>query len=172
MNKMNRVLLMLIAMASIMLLAVGIDRGIKHWEEKRWESEREAFYEQSRNEIREIQTTIQTLSEDPQALTAYMEENGLNYVEDEEELTESAAEEAPEEVQDLPVEAEADMAEAEPAGEESPEEEEPWPAKGEDPEEITEGMFHGEDLPEETVPGNTASENIISGNVLIKSFVS
>ena len=70
MNKMNRVLLMLIAMASIMLLAVGIDRGIKHWEEKRWESEREAFYEQSRNEIREIQTTIQTLSEDPQALTA------------------------------------------------------------------------------------------------------
>ena len=147
MNKMNRVLLMLIAMASIMLLAVGIDRGIKHWEEKRWESEREAFYEQSRNEIREIQTTIQTLSEDPQALTAYMEENGLNYVEDEEELTESAAEEAPEEVQDLPVEAEADMAEAEPAGEESPEE-------------------------EETVSGNTASENIISGNMLIKSFVS
>lgn len=172
MNKMNRVLLMLIAMVSIMLLAVGIDRGIKHWEEKRWESEREAFYEQSRNEIREIQTTIQTLSEDPQALTAYMEENGLNYVEDEEELTESAAEEASEEVQDLPVEAEADMAEAEPAGEESPEEEEPWPAKGEDPEEITEGMFHGEDLPEETVSGNTVSENIISGNVLIKSFVS
>ena len=77
MNKMNRVLLMLIAMVSIMLLAVGIDRGIKHWEEKRWESEREAFYEQSRNEIREIQTTIQTLSEDPQALTAYMEENGI-----------------------------------------------------------------------------------------------
>lgn len=154
MNKANKVLLMLIAMTSIMLLAVGIDRGIGYLDEKRWESEREAFYEQSRNDIREIQATIQTLSEDPQALTAYMEENGLNYVEDE-----SAGEENPQEQEPAPAE------------EESPQEESEQ-AERESPEEITEGMFHGEDLPDETASGNTVSETVISGNILIRNFIS
>ena len=79
MNKINRVLLMFIAMVSIMLLAVGIDRGMNYLEEKEWESQREAFYQQSRADIHKMQTTIQTLSEDPAALTAYMEENGLKF---------------------------------------------------------------------------------------------
>ena len=93
MNKINRVLLMFIAMVSIMLLAVGIDRGMNYLEEKEWESQREAFYQQSRADIHKMQTTIQTLSEDPAALTAYMEENGLNYMEEEEEGTGEGAEE-------------------------------------------------------------------------------
>lgn len=34
MNKLNRVMLMLIAMAAIMLLAVGIDKGLQRHEKK------------------------------------------------------------------------------------------------------------------------------------------
>ena len=40
MNKLNRVMLMLIAMAAIMLLAVGIDKGLQRHERKMWEIKR------------------------------------------------------------------------------------------------------------------------------------
>ena len=78
MNKVNRFLLMLIAMAAIMLLAVGVDKGMKFYEHKKWESEREVYYEEARTDIAKMQATLQTLSEDQEALVSYLEEYELN----------------------------------------------------------------------------------------------
>lgn len=81
MNKVNSFLMMLIAMVAIMLIAVGIDKGYSHYQDVKWEKERVAVYEEARADIEAMQTTIQTLSKDPEALSAYIEENQLNYVE-------------------------------------------------------------------------------------------
>ena len=78
MNKVNRSLLMLIAMAAIMLMAVGVDKGMKFYEHKKWESEREVYYEEARTDIAKMQATLQTLSEDQEALVSYLEEYELN----------------------------------------------------------------------------------------------
>ena len=188
MNKINRVLLMFIAMVSIMLLAVGIDRGMSYLEEKEWESQREAFYQQSRADIREMQTTIQTLSEDPAALTAYMEENGLNYMEEEEEDPGEGAEEDrafAEPEREIPQEEEATQQEETLQEEEIPQQREE-PAKEEMPgEEIVEGMYREPSVPEngvsdnglsgdfdDTVSGNTVSGNTVSGNTVSGNTVS
>ena len=78
MNKVNRFLLMLIAMAAIMLMAVGVDKGMKFYEHKKWESEREVYYEEARTDIAKMQATLQTLSEDQEALVSYLEGYELN----------------------------------------------------------------------------------------------
>ena len=78
MNKVNRFLLMLIAMAAIMLMAVGVDKGMKFYEHKKWESEREVYYEEARTDIAKMQATLQTLSEDQEALVSYLEVYELN----------------------------------------------------------------------------------------------
>lgn len=81
MNKVNRFLMMMIAMMAIMMVAILIDRGYQTREQQRWEEERIAVYEQARADVEEKQSTIHTLSQDPEALAAYIEENELNYVE-------------------------------------------------------------------------------------------
>lgn len=81
MNNLNRIMLMLIAMAAIMLIAVGIDKGYDYYQDAKWEKERVVAYEQAKAEVEAMQTTIETLSGDPEALIAYIEENELNYVE-------------------------------------------------------------------------------------------
>lgn len=81
MNKINRVLMMIIAMVAIMIFAVGIDKGVRAFQAKKWEEERVAVYEQARADIEEMQAAIQVLSKDPEALLSYIEENELNYVE-------------------------------------------------------------------------------------------
>lgn len=78
MNKVNRFLLMLIAMAAIMLLAVGVDKGMKFCEHKKWESEREVYYEEARTDIAKMQATLQTLSEDQEALVSFLDEYEQN----------------------------------------------------------------------------------------------
>ncbi len=80
MNKMNKLLLMLIAMMAIMILALGIDKAYDYLQDLKWEKERVKAYEQARLDIENIQMTIEELSADPEALTAYMEENELHYV--------------------------------------------------------------------------------------------
>lgn len=85
MNKVNRVLMMVIAMVAIMIIAVGIDKGTRIFQAKKWEEERVAVYEQAKADIEDMQATIQTLSKDPEALISYIEENELNYVEASEE---------------------------------------------------------------------------------------
>lgn len=40
MGKINKFLLMVIAMVGIMIAAVGIDMGVKHYNDQKWEKER------------------------------------------------------------------------------------------------------------------------------------
>ncbi len=74
-------MLMLIAMVAIMLIAVGIDKGYNYYQDIKWEKERVTAYEEAKAEVETMQATIETLSKDPKALAAYIEENELNYVE-------------------------------------------------------------------------------------------
>ncbi len=136
MNKLNRVMLMLIAMAAIMLLAVGIDKGLQRHERKMWEIEREAVYEEARADIASMQANIQTLSEDPEALISYIEENELNYTEKKEVFQE-----------------EPDRAE----GDGSVSDNEAY-------KEEAENLVSGNFVPGNLVYGNFVSENSISGN--------
>lgn len=136
MNKLNRVMLMLIAMAAIMLLAVGIDKGLQRHERKMWEIEREAVYEEARADIASMQANIQTLSEDPEALISYIEENELNYTEKKEVFLE-----------------EPDRAE----GDGSVSDNEAY--KGE-----AENLVSGNSVPGNLVYGNFVSGNSVSGN--------
>lgn len=136
MNKLNRVMLMLIAMAAIMLLAVGIDKGLQRHERKMWEIEREAVYEEARADIASMQANIQTLSEDPEALISYIEENELNYTEKKEVFLE-----------------EPDRVE----GDGSVSDNEAY--KGE-----AENLVSGNSVPGNLVYGNFVSGNSVSGN--------
>lgn len=136
MNKLNRVMLMLIAMAAIMLLAVGIDKGLQRHERKMWEIKREAVYEEARADIASMQANIQTLSEDPEALISYIEENELNYTEKKEVFLE-----------------EPDRAE----GDGSVSDNEAY--KGE-----AENLVSGNSVPGNLVYGNFVSGKFVSGN--------
>lgn len=129
-------MLMLIAMAAIMLLAVGIDKGLQRHERKMWEIEREAVYEEARADIASMQANIQTLSEDPEALISYIEENELNYTEKKEVFLE-----------------EPDRAE----GNGSVSDNEAY--KGE-----AENLVSGNSVPGNLVYGNFVSGNSVSGN--------
>lgn len=136
MNKLNRVMLMLIAMAAIMLLAVGIDKGLQRHERKMWEIEREAVYEEARADIASMQANIQTLSEDPEALISYIEENELNYTEKKEVFLEE------------PDRAEGDGSVSDNGA-----------YKGE-----AENLVSGNSVPGNLVYGNFVSGNSVSGN--------
>lgn len=141
MNKLNRVMLMLIAMAAIMLLAVGIDKGLQRHERKMWEIKREAVYEEARADIASMQANIQTLSEDPEALISYIEENELNYTEKKEVFLE-----------------EPDRAE----GDGSVSDNEAY--KGEAENLVSGNSVPGNLVSGNLVSGNSESENSISGN--------
>ena len=81
MGKINRVLLMVIAMIAIMIAAVGIDKGMKFYNAKKWEKERVERYEMARADVAQIQMTISELSQDQAAIEAFIEEN-KEYFED------------------------------------------------------------------------------------------
>lgn len=87
MEKVNKVLLLMIAMAAIMLAAVGIDKGMQAYDAWKWESERLVRYEQAYAEVADMQVTISQLSQDQEAITAFIEEN-KSYFETEVVLTE------------------------------------------------------------------------------------
>ena len=137
-------MLMLIAMAAIMLLAVGIDKGLQRHERKMWEIEREAVYEEARADIASMQANIQTLSEDPEALISYIEENELNYTEKKEVFLE-----------------EPDRAE----GDGSVSDNEAY--KGE-----AENLVSGNSVPGNLVSGNLVSENSESENSISGNSIS
>lgn len=149
MNKLNRVMLMLIAMAAIMLLAVGIDKGLQRHERKMWEIEREAVYEEARADIASMQANIQTLSEDPEALISYIEENELNYTEKKEVFLE-----------------EPDRAE----GDGSVSDNEAY--KGEAENLVSGNSVPGKLVSGNSISGNSESENSISGNSISGNFIS
>ena len=149
MNKLNRVMLMLIAMAAIMLLAVGIDKGLQRHERKMWEIKREAVYEEARADIASMQANIQTLSEDPEALISYIEENELNYTEKKEVFLE-----------------EPDRAE----GDGSVSDNEAY--KGEAENLVSGNSIPGNLVSGNSVSGNSESENSISGNSISGNSIS
>lgn len=159
MKKLNRVLGMLIAMTAIMLAAAGIDKGIKYMEQKRWDSQREVFFEEARADIAKMQTTIENLSEDREALITYMEENGLNYTEEnleqEEDGMTSRYQQEPEytvtgnDILEKSV-SENDISENSASG----------------------NSVSGNSVSGNTVSGNTVSENSVSGNTVSGNSVS
>ncbi|MDE7334646.1 MAG: hypothetical protein K2O16_20930 [Lachnospiraceae bacterium] len=75
MGNINRFLLMVIAMVGIMIAAVGIDIGVKHYNDQKWEKERVARYEQAYADVADIQMTISQLAQDKEAIEAFIEEN-------------------------------------------------------------------------------------------------
>lgn len=75
MSKINRLLFMLIAMVAIMIVAVGIDKGTEYFEDRKWEKERVQRYEEAYAEVSDIQVTISELSQDQEAIEAFIEEN-------------------------------------------------------------------------------------------------
>lgn len=146
MNKLNRVMLMLIAMAAIMLLAVGIDKGLQRHERKMWEIEREAVYEEARADIASMQANIQTLSENPEALISYIEENELNYTEKKEVFQE---------------EPDREESDGSVSDNEAYKEEAENPVSGNS---VPGNLVYGNFVSGNSVSGNSESENSISGN--------
>ena len=55
MGKVNRFLMMLIAMGAIMIAAVGIDRGLKYYNTRKWEADLHERYEQARADVASIE---------------------------------------------------------------------------------------------------------------------
>lgn len=155
MNKLNRVLWMLIAMTAIMIVAAGIDKGIKYREEQKWNSEKEVFVEEARADIAKMQTTIETLSEDREALIAYMEENGLNYTEVPEETREEYFEQ-----DESGMLSEEELLELEHAGESVSDNT------------VSGNTVSGNAVSYDTVSGNTVSGNTVSGNTVSGNTVS
>lgn len=83
MGKINKFLLMVIAMMVIMIAAVGIDKGLKYFEAKNWEKERVARYEQARADVTDMQLTISELAKDQEAIETFIEENREYFDEEE-----------------------------------------------------------------------------------------
>lgn len=75
MSKVNKLLLMLIAMVTIMIVAVGIDKGTEYLEARRWEKERVQRYEEAQAQVSDIQVTISELSKDQEAIEEFIAEN-------------------------------------------------------------------------------------------------
>lgn len=75
MEKINKFLLMVIAMVVIMITAVGIDKGMQLYDARKWEKERVERYEQARADVADMEMTISELSKDQEAIEAFIEEN-------------------------------------------------------------------------------------------------
>lgn len=146
MNKVNRFLMMVIAMMAIMMVAILIDRSYQTREQQRWEEERIAVFEQARADVEEKQSTIHTLSQDPEALAAYIEENELNYVEAH-DIWDDDGERPEKEMYD-----EEGMVT----------EEQEYNVSGNT---VSDGSVSGNTVSDDSVSGNTVSDNGISGTV-------
>ena len=96
MGKINKLLLMLIAMVAIMIAAVGIDKGTEYIKARKWEKERVQRYEEAYAEVADIQVTISELAQDEQAIEAFIEENKEYFEETEFGLDTSGEEDASE----------------------------------------------------------------------------
>ena len=141
-----------------MIMAAGIDKGIRYFEQKKWDAQRAVFYEESKADIAQLQTTIQTLSQDQAALLAYMEENELNY-------TEIVNEEADAENEESGMVSEEELWEME---------NESSTVSGNDVLEnsVSGNTVSGNALSNDTISGNTVSGNTVSGNTVSGNTVS
>ena len=85
MGKINKVMLMLIAMVAIMITAVGIDRAVQYSSTRKWAKERRERYMEANADVEQIQLTISELSQDQQAIEEFIRENQPYFDEMEEE---------------------------------------------------------------------------------------
>ena len=145
--------MMVIAMMAIMMVAILIDRGYQHREQQIWEAERIAIYEQARADVEEKQSTIHTLSQDPEALAAYIEENELNYVEPH-DIWSDDGEGFEEEMYD-----EEGMVT----------EEQEYNVSGNT---VSEDSVSGNTVSDDSVSGNTVSDDSVSGNTVSDNGIS
>lgn len=89
MNRVHRVLLMLISMGVIMLAAVGMDKAYREYGSRKMEEERYSRYMDTRAQVKEIGVKIAELSEDEEAIQSFLEEKiSLNDPADENETPE------------------------------------------------------------------------------------
>lgn len=150
MGKVNRVLLMLIAMVAIMITAVGINRLVEQRSMQQWAKERRERYEEARADVAKIQMTISELSQDPQALEEFIRENE-QYFEDMMDAYEQEIEDFTNSGTDF----EGSM-------------QDPGVSESDFPE----GQVSGNGLPESDISGNELSEYDVSGNTVSGNTVS
>lgn len=162
MGKINKAMLMLIAMLAIMITAVGIDRAVEYSGTKRWAKERRERYEQARADAAQIQMTISELSKDQQAIEQFIEEN-QQYFED-------MAEEAQKEDFLEP----DSFTENDEPGDGLKDDVSGNGVSGNDVswEDISGNQISGNDISGNDVPGNAVSGNDISGNSVSGNSVS
>lgn len=75
MNGIHKALLMLIAMAGIMLAAVGINKAYQGYHTQKWRAERYSRYESAQADALEIKVKISELSRDEEAIKVFLAEN-------------------------------------------------------------------------------------------------
>lgn len=100
MGKINRFLLMLIAMAAIMLAAVGIDKGIQAYDAWKWRSEQLVRYEQVYADVADMQVTIRELSQDQDAIEAFIAENSRYFESETENIAAPGRFDAPDDMEE------------------------------------------------------------------------
>lgn len=153
MGKINKAMLMLIAMLAIMITAVGIDRAVEYSGTKRWAKERRERYEQARADAAQIQMTISELSKDQQAIEQFIEEN--------QQYFEEMAEEAQKEDFTEP----GDVLKDDVSGNGMSGNDVSW-------EDISGNQISGNDVSGNDAPGIAVSGNDISGNSVSGNSVS
>ncbi len=162
MGKINKAMLMLIAMLAIMITAVGIDRAVEYSGTKRWAKERRERYEQARADAAQIQMTISELSKDQQAIEQFIEEN-QQYFEDMAE--EAQKEDFPEPDSFTENDEPGDGLKDDVSGNGVSGNDVSW-------EDISGNQISGNDISGNDVPGNAVSGNDISGNSVSGNSVS
>lgn len=81
----RRILATMIAMAAILLIAVGVDKGLKYLERRNYEKKCEELYAENQAEAEQLRTQIEELSQDEAAVETFLEEHAVNDPEDEDE---------------------------------------------------------------------------------------
>lgn len=186
MGKVNKLLLMLIAMVAIMIVAVGIDKGTEYLEDRKWEKERVQRYEEAQAQVSDIQVTISELSKDQEAIEEFIAENkeyfeavefqetekihtdlGAEYTEDIDVPDKTLPEEDIKAVSENTV-SEGTVGNAVSDNSSS----ENSPSEAIDTEGEPEYMISENTLPEETISGQTETEAIVSENTVSEDSVS
>lgn len=81
----GRVLATMIAMAAILLIAVGADKGLQYLEQSKYEKQCREQYAQNQAQAEQLRTQIEELSQDEAAVETFLQEYAVDDPEDENE---------------------------------------------------------------------------------------
>lgn len=173
MSKVNKLLLMLIAMVAIMIVAVGIDKGTEYLEARKWEKERVQRYEEAYAEVSNIQVTISELSKDQEAIEEFIAENKeffetVEFSETEEMHSDLGAEYT--EGTEVPEKTLSENSVTEVISGNTVNESTDETMVSED--DVSENTVSENTVPENTVSENTVSENNVTDNTVSENSVS